>query len=78
MRLIDGDALINNIDGDLTDGVAERIAIEKINAAPTIDATPVVRCYQCRHWYKGHCTEKQIATIKTDPQFYCANGEKRE
>ena len=36
------------------------------------------RCHECKHWYKGHCTEKQIATVKTDPQFYCANGEAKE
>lgn len=35
-RLIDADALIKDIDGDLLDGIAEARAIEKINNAPTI------------------------------------------
>lgn len=37
-RLIDADALINDIDGDLLDGIAEQRAIEKIENAPTIGA----------------------------------------
>lgn len=36
MRLIDADALIKDMDGDLTDAVAERRALEKIDNAPTI------------------------------------------
>lgn len=35
-RLIDADALIKDIDGDLLDGIAEARAIEKIENAPTI------------------------------------------
>lgn len=37
MRLIDADALIEDVDGDLTDSIAEGRAIEKIMNAPTID-----------------------------------------
>lgn len=36
MRLIDADALIKDIDGDLLDGIAEVRAIEKIENAPTV------------------------------------------
>lgn len=35
-RLIDADALLRDIDGDLLDGIAEARAIEKIEDAPTI------------------------------------------
>lgn len=37
MRLIDADALIEDVDGDLTDSIAEGRAIEKIMNAPTIE-----------------------------------------
>jgi len=37
MRMIDADALIEDIDGDLTDSIAEGRAIEKIMNAPTIE-----------------------------------------
>lgn len=36
MRLIDADALIDDIDGDLLDSIAEGRAIEKIENAPTM------------------------------------------
>lgn len=39
--LIDANALIDDIDGDLTDGIAERKAIEKIENAPTVEAIPI-------------------------------------
>lgn len=35
-RLVDADALIEDVDGDLTDSIAEGRAIEKIMEAPTI------------------------------------------
>lgn len=37
MRLIDADALIDEVDGDLLDSIAEGRAIEKIMNAPTIE-----------------------------------------
>ena len=37
MRMIDADALIEDVDGDLTDSIAEGRAIEKIMNAPTIE-----------------------------------------
>lgn len=35
-RLIDADALIKDVDGDLLDSIAEARAIEKIDNAPTV------------------------------------------
>jgi hypothetical protein len=35
-RLVDADALIEDVDGDLTDSIAEGRAIEKIMESPTI------------------------------------------
>lgn len=37
MRAIDADALIEDVDGDLLDSIAEHRAIEKIMNAPTIE-----------------------------------------
>ena len=62
MRLIDADALIDDIDGDLTDSIAEHRAIEKILNAPTIDpqrmkgrwigyaGTIGAECSECHKW----------------------------
>ena len=41
VRLIDADALIEDVDGDLLDAIAEGIAIEKIEKAPTVEAIPI-------------------------------------
>lgn len=59
MRLIDADALMERlkeycIDGD--EQVMQWYDImgidEAIDNAPTIDAVPVVRCKDCKHWDK--------------------------
>lgn len=58
MRLIDADALIEDIktklwDWDTIDGITSstvlRQTITDIGNAPTIDAVPVVRCKDCVH-----------------------------
>lgn len=60
MRLIDADALIEDIktklwDWDTVDGITSSTVLKQtitdIDNAPTIDAVPVVRCKDCKHWY---------------------------
>lgn len=57
---------------------------DEIDSAPTIDAVPVVRCGECKHWRRnvgvsdspnGHCFCHDI-----DPNQYdfCSYGERRE
>lgn len=64
MRLIDADALIKQITGELCDFIAcgncqffdrkkQMCEIEVfIDNAPTIDAVEVVRCKDCKHWHE--------------------------
>lgn len=47
MRMIDADALIEDIDGDLTDSIAEGRAIEKIMNAPTIEERKTGKWIPC-------------------------------
>ena len=51
MRLIDGDALWERLDNEPWFDNADRdeIALPIVNAAPTVDAVPVVRCKDCKH-----------------------------
>ena len=83
-RLIDADALLEQTQFRfLTNNpIAEifadcvRIHRENIEEAPTIDAVPVVRCKDCKHWgeeefaeggYREcNCQQKDYAT--TDPK----------
>ena len=50
MRLIDADTLMEKEYSRLREGeVLHRIPPSHVDAAPTIDAVPVVRCARCRH-----------------------------
>ena len=54
--------------------------IEIIEAQPTVDAVPVVRCEDCKYHelYEEHhsCEWHGFADVK--PDWYCADGERRE
>jgi hypothetical protein len=96
MRLIDADALFAKVPyGD----IEHDVKISKCGAiadictwiltAPTIDAVPVVRCSECKHWKKGDfqsghsidhmewgggCEYAQFARYESD---FCSRGERR-
>lgn len=55
MRLIDADALIEYIDvGHLRNPLelcfSERAVVDMLERRPTVDAVPVVRCKDCKHY----------------------------
>lgn len=86
MRLIDADALgIGRANPDVFKEKAYawgwNAAIDVINAAPTIDAVPVVRCKDC-HWrgteecgffYRCECGEQEEWATDND---FCSYGER--
>lgn len=103
MRLIDADELKKD---DETNLILSRNAIRtghqlkqcaemfirKIDNAPTIDAVPVVRCKNCKHWgsmdgISGVCREQTVVhsydsgSIHIYPErlydYYCAYGEEK-
>lgn len=56
---------------------------DDLRKMPTIDAVPVVRCKDCRHWY-GETENDAIAdcgglmtATRTTPDFFCAYGERK-
>ena len=59
MRLIDADALIAKFKDDLENlqefafQLATIGAINTVKHQPTIDAVPVIRCKDCKHWQKS-------------------------
>lgn len=84
MRLIDADALMEKQYAKLRDGeVLYRIPPEAIDNAPTVDAVPVVRCKDCKHFTEGMAVGmcyripgKPILPITYD--HFCSYGEMRK
>lgn len=87
-RLIDADNLDFTFDrrcfseGDTqyVRGVDDAIGV--VNNAPTIDAVPVVRCRECRHYDHGCCVVKRYEgddnIIAMPPDGYCSYGQRKE
>ena len=49
---------------------------------PTVDAVPVVRCMDCKHSYEDlgglYCSYGPCVDCHVPPDFWCANGRRRE
>ena len=56
--------------------------LNKLDAAPTVDAVPVVRCKDCIYSYNEfgfiYCTFGPYGDCKVPSQFYCAEGKRKE
>ena len=81
MRLIDADAIAPKLEGKFNQ--------DYVRYAPTLDAVPVTRCKDCKHWKKGDfqsghsidhmewgggCPYAQFARYESD---FCSRGERR-
>ena len=90
MRLIDGDELWERLNDEPWEHNADRdeIALPIVNAAPTVDAVPVVRCKDCKwfadnnggEWYG--CKMFHVVRITPEdapkPDDFCSYGERKE
>ena len=90
MRLIDADKFevysytFTSLDFDA--GVLS--VLEKLDAAPTIDAVPVVRCKDCKyhHWEQEPCHGKTLhycelphmRGIEVFKEFFCYYGKRKD
>lgn len=84
MRLIDADALVKALNES---GVPYRADVQEVlDAQPTVDAVPVVRCKDCRHWSEmqnltGACLRHSVIDGSwwhgTDSTDYCSFAERR-
>jgi hypothetical protein len=68
---------------------AVRGAAEKVASAPTIDAVPVVRCRECKHWSGrkdkpgevtaiGYCDHPNHHIMPLNANWFCADGAKMD
>lgn len=89
MRLIDADALMEELYDNLCNGeVLYRISPSDIDNAPTVDAVPIVRCKDCKHAKKSsYVTERYgVPGVKTckrlrrcvAPDDFCWLGEPKD
>lgn len=84
MRLIDADSIPWDVDGV---GEIPVITKEEINAMPTVDAVPVIRCKDCK-WYDmtdaGGTFEpivyrcRRVSRLWREPHDFCSRAEKIE
>ena len=94
MRLIDADALKEKLDAwalNLTGKVKSEMyirddAVYIIDSMPTIDAVPVVRCKDCKHFrtfrtsYDGEEIRACVGNGIVDPYYddFCSKGERKD
>ena len=85
MRMIDGDGLWERLNYEPWEHNADRdeIALPIVNAAPTVDAVPVVRCKDCEHLVNTTINANgflicDISDMEIAPDDFCSYGERRE
>ena len=84
MRLIDAEALKSYMDECSKESrfrVYYGYAESFINDAPTIDAVPVVRCFECEKHYEfngEHYCKFWRMYCPDDSDFFCKAGERKE
>lgn len=89
-RLIDADAIRREIDCCDFDSQTDKLTIcQQISEAPTIDAVPVVRCRDCKHFNleRMECENEVLITDHEGGASYslnfclgdfCSYGEREE
>ena len=85
MRLIDSDELWDRLNYEPCEHNADRdeIALPIVNAAPTVDAVPVVRCKDCKNLVNTTINANcflicDISDMEIAPEGFCSYGERRE
>lgn len=97
MRPIDADALMDVIkqheyrlatkQGSIDYGMFTLGIQQAVDEQPTVDAVPVVRCKDCKHYKpqkkSAHWEHRanycnRIVTIKVQPDDFCSYGEREE
>lgn len=73
MRMIDGDALMDEANSD---GAYGYVDAKQISEAPTVDAVPVVRCEKCV-LHDNCVTEDAFVLVGIENPFCCV-GKRKE
>jgi len=77
MRLIDADKLVEKHRETCSNSMKYNLDL-----APTVDAVPVVRCKDCKHYDRGECYhprhERHLQSIRQEDDDFCSYGERKE
>ena len=81
MRLIDADALADAL-FEKRRNYPQWVA-DTIGGMSVVDAVPVVRCKDCKHYKDGFCYnpntyDDEKTRGNTVPDWFCAGGERRD
>lgn len=86
MRLIDKDMLIEIL-GEMQGLCDTKAALiqnskiwQQVKDLPAVDAVPVIRCKDCKHWQcddsESYCDE--LGIFDTDMNSYCSYAKRKE
>ena len=83
-RLIDADATKRRVADTFFDTLIPCVN-RALDDSPTIDAVPVVRCRECKHYKTGVCLKiyydglaSRYAWQERKPDDFCSYGERKE
>ena len=84
MRMIDADATKRRVADTFFDTLIPCVN-RALDDSPTIDAVPVVRCRECKHYKTGVCLKiyydglaSRYAWQERKPDDFCSYGERKE
>lgn len=87
MRLIDADAFLQKCDKIIKEENENPVCVswsfaydnvkDEINEQPTVDAVPVVRCKDCKHYDDGLCWKYMGIFDAVFEMDFCSRGERR-
>ena len=86
MRLIDADEMKKELK-DMDVVLVNHNVEDWIDEQPTVDAEPVVRCKECKHWNQDEVFKTSSCRIsydekgfekQTDADFFCGYGKRKD
>lgn len=82
MKLIDADALLNRMQKDPLFDLVEIYGVSGvIEAEPTVDAVPVIRCNDCKYAYKAfnsYTCQRVFHPFTIEDDGFCSWAERKE
>ena len=88
MRLIDADILLTAFPKGENEIFRTSAVRGTIDACPTVDAVPVVRCGECKYWDRSPscsatpqyhaCKRRIFADVHMTRDDFCSQGERKD